>query len=62
MMMGTGKQHRKTKQKSAYVLSVDVGGPMRVRSKDTHGTGYRFFLAAAYSRPRYPDQEEPPEP
>ena len=62
MMMGTGKQHRKTKQKSAYVLSVDVGGPMRVRSKDTRGTGYRFFLAAAYSRPRYPDQEEPPEP
>ena len=24
MMMGTGKQHRRTKQKSAYVLSVDV--------------------------------------
>ena len=62
MMMGTGKQHRRTKQKSAYVLSVDVGGPMRVRSKDTHGTGYRFFLAAAYTRPMFPDQEDPPEP
>ena len=35
---------------------------MRVRSKDTHGTGYRFFLAAAYTRPMFPDQEEPPEP
>ena len=62
MMMGTGKQHRRTKQKSAYVLSVDVGGPMRVRSKDTHGRGYRFFLAAAYSRPMYRDQPDPPEP
>ncbi|OLP76435.1 hypothetical protein AK812_SmicGene43633 [Symbiodinium microadriaticum] len=62
MMMGTGKQHRRTKQKSAYVLSVDVGGPMRVRSKDTHGSGYRFFLAAAYSRPMYRDQPDPPEP
>ncbi|CAE7777630.1 GIP [Symbiodinium sp. KB8] len=62
MMMGTGKQRRRTKQKSAYVLSVDVGGPMRVRSKDTHGSGYRFFLAAAYSRPMYRDQPDPPEP
>ena len=61
MMMGTGKQHRRTKQKSAYVLSVDVGGPMRARSKDTHGTGYKFFLAAAYTRPQFPDQEDPPE-
>ncbi|CAE7864522.1 GIP, partial [Symbiodinium microadriaticum] len=42
--------------------SVDVGGPMRIRSKDTHGTGYRFILAAAYTRPKFPDQEDPPEP
>ena len=35
---------------------------MRIRSKDTHGTGYRFILAAAYTRPKFPDQEDPPEP
>ncbi|CAE7208121.1 GIP [Symbiodinium sp. CCMP2592] len=62
MMMGSGKQHRRTRQKSAYVLSVDVGGPMRIRSKDSHGRGYRYFLAASYSKPRFPDQEPPPEP
>ena len=62
MMMGTGKQHRRTKQKSAYVLSVDVGGPMRIKSKNTHGRGYRYFLAASYSKPRFPDQEPQKEP
>ncbi|CAE7777535.1 RE1 [Symbiodinium sp. CCMP2592] len=62
MMMGSGKQHRRTRQKSAYVLSIDVGGPMRIKSKDSHGRGYRYFLAASYSRPRFPDQDPPPEP
>ena len=58
MSLGTGRQHRRVKQRSAHVLSVDVGGPMRVKSKDAHGSGYKFFLAAAYSMPRFPDVEE----
>ena len=62
MMMGTGKQHRRTKQKNAYVLSLDVGGPMRIKSKNTHGRGYRYFLAGSYTKPRFPDQDPPPEP
>ena len=64
MALGTGRPHRRTKQKSAYVLSVDTGGPMRVKSKDAHGSGYKFFLAAAYTKPRFADldQEKEPEP
>ena len=62
MMLGTGRPHRRTKQKSAYVLSVDVGGPMRVKSKDAHGSGYKYFLAAAYTKPRFEDTEPPEEP
>ena len=64
MALGTGRPHRRTKQKSAYVLSVDIGGPMRVKSKDAHGSGYKFFLAAAYTKPRFADldQEKEPEP
>ena len=41
---------------------MDVGGPMRIKSKNTHGRGYRYFLAASYSRPRFPDQEPQEEP
>ena len=62
MTLGTGRPHRRTKQKSAYVLSVDVGGPMRVKSKDAHGSGYKFFLAGAYTKPRFDDVEPPKEP
>ena len=62
MALGTGRPHRRTKQKSAYVLSVDIGGPMRVKSKDAHGSGYKFFLAAAYTKPRFDDLEPPTEP
>ncbi|CAE7605323.1 RE1 [Symbiodinium sp. KB8] len=61
MTLGTGRPHRRTKQKSAYVLSVDVGGPMRVKSKDAHGSGYKFFLAGAYTKPRFDDVEPPKE-
>ena len=62
MTLGTGRPHRKTKQKSAYVLSVDVGGPMRVKSKDAHGSGYKFFLAGAYTKPRFEDVEPSKDP
>ena len=34
MMLGTGRPRRRVKQKSCYVLSVDVGGPLRAVSKD----------------------------
>ena len=61
MMMGTGRPHRRVKQKSCYVLSVDVGGPLRATSKDAHGSGYKYFLAVSYSRPKFEDQEPPPE-
>ncbi|CAE7800726.1 GIP [Symbiodinium sp. CCMP2592] len=61
MSLGTGRPHRRTKQKSAYVLSVDVGGPLRAVSRDAHGYGYRYFLAAAYTKPKFEDQDEPPE-
>ena len=44
MSMGVGRPHRRTKQKSAYVLSVDVGGPLRATSRDAHGYGYNTFL------------------
>ena len=56
MMLGTGRPHRRVRQKSAYVLSVDVGGPLRVPSKDAHGSGYKYFLAAAYTKPKFEDQ------
>ena len=62
MSLGTGRPHRRTKQKSAYVLSVDVGGPLRAVSRDAHGYGYKYFLAAAYNKPKFEDQEDPPEP
>ncbi|CAE7767290.1 RE2 [Symbiodinium sp. CCMP2592] len=62
MSLGTGRPHRRTKQKSAYVLSVDVGGPLRAVSRDAHGYGYRYFLAAAYTKPRFEDQDDPPDP
>ena len=39
MSLGTGRPHRRTKQKSAYVLSVDIGGPLRATSRDGHGYG-----------------------
>ncbi|CAE7245139.1 RE2 [Symbiodinium sp. CCMP2592] len=28
---------------------------------DAHGSGYRYFLAASYTKPRFPDLEPPPE-
>ena len=62
MSLGTGRPHRRTKQKSAYVLSVDVGGPLRAVSRDAHGYGYRYFLAAAYTKPKFEDLEDPEEP
>ena len=62
MSLGTGRPHRRTKQKSAYVLSVDVGGPLRAVSRDAHGYGYRYFLAAAYTKPRFSDLDEPVDP
>ena len=62
MSLGTGRPHRRTKQKSAYVLSVDVGGPLRAVSRDAHGYGYKYFLAAAYTKPKFDDLEDPPEP
>ena len=61
MMLGTGRPHRRVKQKSCYVLSVDVGGPLRAVSKDAHGSGYKYFLAASYTKPKFEDQEPPPE-
>ena len=61
MMMGTGRPHRRVKQKSCYVLSVDVGGPLRAVSKDAHGSGYKYFLAASYTKPKFEDQDPPPE-
>ena len=57
--LGSGRPHRRTKQKSAYVLSVDIGGPMRATSRDGHGYGYRYFLAASYTKPRFADQPDP---
>ena len=62
MSLGTGRPQRRTKQKSAYVLSVDVGGPLRAVSRDAHGYGYKYFLAAACNKPKFEDQEDPPEP
>ena len=59
MSLGSGRPHRRTKQKSAYVLSVDIGGPMRATSRDGHGYGYRYFLAASYTKPRFADQPDP---
>ena len=35
---------------------------MRERSKDAHGSGYKFFLAASYTKPRFDDLEPPEEP
>ena len=61
MSLGTGRPHRRTKQKSAYVLSVDIGGPLRATSRDGHGYGYRYFLAASYSKPKFDDLEPPME-
>ena len=47
------------------MLSVDVGGPLRAISRDAHGYGYKYFLAAAYTRPKFDDlgdhAEPPPE-
>ena len=57
MMLGTGRPHRRVRQKSCYVLSVDVGGPLRVPSKDAHGSGYKYFLAASFTQPRFDDLE-----
>ncbi|OLP81882.1 putative transposon protein [Symbiodinium microadriaticum] len=62
MMLGTGRPHRRVKQKSSYVLSVDVGGPLRAVSKDAHGSGYKYFLAASYTKPKFEDQDMPPDP
>ena len=59
MSLGSGRPHRRTKQKSAYVLSVDIGGPLRATSRDGHGYGYRYFLAASYTKPRFADQPDP---
>ena len=61
MMLGTGRPRRRVKQKSCYVLSVDVGGPLRAVSKDAHGSGYKYFLAASYTKPKFEDQEPPAE-
>ena len=61
MMMGTGRPRRRIKQKSCYVLSVDVGGPLRAVSKDAHGSGYKYFLAASYTKPKFEDQDPPPD-
>ncbi|CAE7257247.1 RE1, partial [Symbiodinium sp. CCMP2592] len=64
MTLGTGRPHRRVHQKSCYVLSVDVGGPLRFPSKDAHGSGYKYFLAASYTKPRFSDleplDEDPP--
>ncbi|CAE6930701.1 GIP [Symbiodinium sp. CCMP2592] len=38
MMMGSGKQHRRTKQKCLR-LSVDVGGPMRIKAETPKEAG-----------------------
>ncbi|CAE6936887.1 GIP [Symbiodinium sp. CCMP2592] len=61
MMLGTGRPHRRVHQKSCYVLGVDVGGPLRVPSKDAHGSGYKYFLAASYTKPCFADLDPPPE-
>ena len=62
--LGTGRPHRRTKHKSAYVLSVDIGGPMRTLSRDASGRDYRYFLAGAYTFPRFPNlkPEKDPKP
>ena len=60
--LGTGRPHRRVQHKSAYVMSIDIGGPMRVASRDAAGRDYRYFLAVAYTFPRYVDVKPPPEP
>ena len=38
-----------------------MGGPLRAVSKDAHGSGYKYFLAASYTKPKFEDQEPPAE-
>ena len=51
---GVGRQHRATPNPRAYVLSVDVAGPLRRKGRSADGKGFRYFLLGAY---RYPKQD-----
>ena len=51
---GVGRQHRATPNPRAYVLSVDVAGPLRRKGRSADGKGFRYFLLGAY---RFPKQD-----
>ena len=51
---GVGRQHRATPNPRAYVLSVDVAGPLRRKGRSADGKGFRCFLLGAY---RFPKQD-----
>ena len=59
---GVGRQHRATPNPRAYVLSIDVAGPLRKKE-------FRYFLLGAYRYPKmgceseggHPIPDEPPD-
>ena len=63
---GTGRAHRRCLTPSAYSLSLDIAGPMRIKGESPDGKKYRYLLVGAYSHPKlelpkdipFPDEEE----
>ena len=55
---GSGRRHVRVKAQSAYVLSLDVCGPFRVRGEDADGKGYRYAVVGAYSLPRLQEEDK----
>ena len=47
----TGRQHRSTSHPAAYVLSMDIAGPIKGRGLSPDGKYFRFFLVGAFRIP-----------
>ena len=57
----SGRPHRRTSHRSAYVLSIDVAGPFRDRGKDMGGSKYKVMLVASYQQfPKLPETATSP--
>ncbi|CAE7308079.1 RE1, partial [Symbiodinium sp. KB8] len=52
-------QDQLREQSSNNEVESKGGGPLRATSRDGHGYGYRYFLAASYTKPRFADQPDP---